>query len=497
MGRRLQTGWITLLLGWSWAVGIWSVLPSTVAVAAPAVDPKIVHVVNRLSLGPRPGDLERVRSLGIERYLQDQLASQQSPQPAALTQRLQKLETLKLTSVQIMQTYRARQRQRRSLSFAEKRVARQQRQQLLQEATKARLLRAIASPRQLEEVMVNFWFNHFNISALSAQARLYVGTYEREAIRPYVLGSFRDLLGATAHHPAMLLYLDNWLNTAPGSPGAQGRFQGLNENYARELLELHTLGVEGGYTQADVVATAKIFTGWGLPPERQPQLGDRNGFYFNPRRHDFSDKVLLGTKIPGQGLAEGEQVLDLLARHPATAHHISYKLAQYFVADDPPSQLVKRLAQGFQATDGNLKAVLEMLFQSPEFWDSRYMGTKFKTPYEYILSLARATGDESIDLRLLAGALNQLSMPLYRCRTPNGYAHTQDSWLNSDAITRRVSLATSLAYQAGRSGAKFNADQLDRTLGSPFSAQTLAVIQESPPQLRAALMLGSPELMYR
>ena len=208
-------------------------------------------------------------------------------------------------------------------------------------------------------------------------------------------------------------------------------------------------------------------------------------------------RFLLGTAIPGQGLAEGEQVLDLLARHPATAHHISYKLAQYFVADEPPSSLVNRLAQRFQATDGNLSAVLKTLFQSEEFWDPQYVRAKFKTPYEYVLSLIRATGDKPMNLKFLVGTLHQLSMPLYRCRTPNGYANTEAVWLNPDAMTRRVSLATFVANGRGRPGKRVNAGQLNTTLGSPFSNQTRSVLEDNPPSLRAALMLGSPEFSYR
>lgn len=466
--------------------------------AAPAVaatDPRVVHVLTRLSLGPRPGDIEHVQAIGVERYIREQLSPQALKQPPALTQKLRGLSTLQRPPMQISRAYRPRQN--RQQSKVEQQVARKKARLPLQEARQARLMQAIASPRQLEEVMVNFWFNHFNVAATKGRVRFWVGDYEQSAIRPYALGSFRELLGATAKHPAMLFYLDNWLNTAPNSPGARNRSKGLNENYARELLELHTLGVDGGYAQADVVAVAEVFTGWGMPrPRQMAQYPD--GFYFDARRHDNRPKTVLGEKITGQGVAAGEQVLDLLATHPATAKHISYKLAQYFVADQPPQPLVDRLAQRYLKTDGDIRAVLEMLFESPEFWDPEYMGGKFKTPYEYILSSLRVQGaDLSTNTNQVAGMLNQLGMPLFGCRTPDGYANTQAEWLNPEAVTRRVSLATALSRGRGRQGKPADVNQVQQTIGDRISPQTKSVIDASPQRLRAALLLGSPELMYR
>ncbi|WP_338038495.1 DUF1800 domain-containing protein [Neosynechococcus sphagnicola] len=407
-------------------------------------------------------------------------------------------------------------------------AAKQRYRILVEQSAQSRLLRASESPRQLQEVMVDFWFNHFNVFANKGLTRLWVGSYEASVIRPQSLGNFRQLLGATARHPAMLFYLDNWLNTAPDSPGARGRLKGLNENYARELMELHTLGVNGGYTQQDVVTLARILTGWGLCQDFGRQLAaiaDPSGFCFDSRRHDFSDKVFLGQRIKGSGIAEGEQALDILARSPATAHHLSYQLAQYFVADQPPAALVDRLAQRFIDTHGNIQAVLNTLFHSPEFWDTKYYNAKFKTPYQYVVSALRATDVSVQNLRPILGTLQQLGMPLYGCQTPDGYKNTQAAWLNPDAMTRRLSFATALAsgrlplnqvpvnpdtpllptptmppamgVPSPQSGQTIDPQQLRITLGNPFTTQTQAAIANSPASLRAALMLGSPEFMRR
>lgn len=466
---------------------------SSCAVAKPA-DPQVLHLLNRVSFGARPGDIERVTSLGVERYLQQQLNPASLTPSPRLTRQISALKTLQMTPVALLQQFNPR-----STSAGQKPNDVQTRQmnqkkvrQVLQEAVQARLLRAVGSEAQLEEQMVDFWFNHFNVFSGKGLTRLWVGAYENQAIRPYALGKFRQLLGATARHPAMLFYLDNWQNTAPDSSMARGRFKGLNENYARELLELHTLGVKGGYTQQDVIALAKIFTGWGLSPPNRRQGNNTSGFYFDARRHDFSDKVFLGQTIKGKGMDEGERALDILAKHPATARHISYKLAQYFVADKPPPSLVERLSQRFLATDGEIRPVLETLFKSPEFWESRHAGRKLKTPYQYVVSSLRALNVEVRDAATIQAALQQLGMPLYGCPTPDGYKNTEAAWLNPDALGRRLSLATGLAERE-----RADAGQLMNTLGDSFSDHTRQVLTSSSPQLRTALILGSPEFMYR
>jgi uncharacterized protein (DUF1800 family) len=464
--------------------------------ATPA-NPKVLHVLNRLSLGIRPGDIQKVEAMGIDRYIQQQLQPDSIPEPAALNQQLAQLNTLSMNPVDLAQQFRPAKRQKLADKTQQK-PNRQFAKMTLQQAVESRLLRATTSDRQLQESMVDFWFNHFNVFSGKGLTRVWVGAYEQEAIRPNAMGRFRDLLEATARHPAMLFYLDNWQNTAPNSPGARGRFQGLNENYARELLELHTLGVNGGYTQEDVIALAKILTGWGFRRVGSAASSD-NGFYFDAKRHDFSDKVFLGRRIQGSGVAEVEQAFDILAKHPATARHISYQLAQYFVADQPPKALVDKLSQRFIATDGNIRDVLSALFRSPEFMDSKYYNAKFKTPYQYVVSAYRATGSSASNPVFLQNTLQQLGMPLFGCQTPNGYKNTQEAWLNPDGMTRRLSFATAIASGRMPLAPSLALDdrQLKTTLGDRFSAQTQQAIATSPPQLRAALILGSPEFMRR
>ncbi len=490
-----------------------------------STDARALHVLNRLGFGPRPGDIRRVEAMGIERYIDQQLHPESIPMPDSLKRRLQGYDTLKLDPVQLYLAYgppRAQPGHRPDPQALKQ--ARQRSRIILEQAQDARLLRAIESPRQLQEVLVDFWYNHFNVFAGKGMDHLWVGAYEQEAIRPYVLGHFRDLLDATARHPAMLFYLDNWLNTAPGLPGAHGRFDGINENYAREVMELHTLGVNGGYTQNDVISLAHILTGWGMRP------GNRNadgqfGFYFDPRRHDFGDQIFLGHDIRGANEVEGEHALDMLARSPRTARHISYELAQYFVADHPDPALVNTLTQRFLNTDGDIREVLKTLFHSSQFWAKTNVNNKFKTPYQYVVSSVRATGMPVTNFRPLVGMLYQLGMPLYGCQTPNGYKNTQRAWLNPDAMNRRLGFATALA--SGRlpidrppPAANMVADaadgmvphtapmrrkpiqpaddwQLGQTLANQFSDRTLTALNSAPPVLRAALILGSPEFMRR
>ncbi|MGF1490539.1 MAG: DUF1800 domain-containing protein [Prochloraceae cyanobacterium] len=456
---------------------------------------RLIHIINRLSFGPRPGDIEKIKNKGIQAYIQSQIKPESLAESPKLSQRLDRLETLKMSPVELFTEYNPRPNRREKISEEERKMRRKRARQVLQQAVEDRLSRAIESPRQLQEVMVDFWFNHFNVFARKGLIHLWVGNYDREVIRPNVFGRFRDLLGATARHPAMLVYLDNWQNTAPNSRGARGRFKGLNENYARELMELHTLGVDGGYTQEDVVSLARILTGWGV--SRNPKRGDGSGFFFYPNRHDFSDKVFLGKTIKGSGRDEVEEALDILAAHPATARHISYKLAQYFVSDRPPEDLVNSLAKNFLATSGNIAAVLNTLFNSKEFLDPQYYGNKFKTPYQYVISLYRSSNPETTNLRAMLGMLRQLGMPLYGCSTPNGYQNTRDAWLNPDAMMRRVSFATAVARGYVNKQKPVDRNLLIATLGNNFSDRTLEVINNSKRNLQAPLILGSPEMMYR
>ncbi|HEX3885616.1 MAG TPA: DUF1800 domain-containing protein [Stellaceae bacterium] len=482
--------------------------------AAPPSDAEVIRVLNRVAFGPTAADVAHVREIGIDRYIAEQLNPQSIPESPELTRRLAALDTLKLDPIQLFQEYGPVRAMGGVKPTPDEQKARRQRSRVIvEEAQDARVLRALYSRRQLEEVMVQFWFNHFNVFAQKGLDRIWVGAYERDAIRPYALGHFRDLLLATAKSPAMLFYLDNWQNSAPGSRLPGGREVGINENYAREIMELHTLGVDGGYSQADVISLAHVLTGWGFARPREIPH-DRSGFLFDPARHDFSPKTFLGRTIQPSGEAEGIEAVDMLARSPATARHIAFELAQYFVADQPPQPLVDRLAARFSQTDGDVAAVLRTLFESPEF---RGGGEKYKTPYRFVLSAVRAAGLQVTNPRPLIGMMARLGMPLYGCPTPDGYKTTEAAWLSPEATTHRVSLATAIA--GGRlplaapapadmmaspavvpvadkpEPAPVDAAALETLLAPVLSARTRAVIDESPPALRAALVLGSPDFM--
>ncbi len=450
-------------------------------------DIKILHLINRLSFGPTPGQVEKIKNIGVEAYIQSLLQPDSIPYPKLLIQKLEYLDTLPLTPSEIITELQQLQQQGKELRLDQRglnRIKGRFEQKIFLQATKGRFLRTLESPRHLEEVMVDFWYNHFNVFGRQGLNRLYFSSYEQQAIRPHALGKFRELLGATAHHPAMLIYLDNWRSH-------RGK---INENYARELLELHTLGVDGGYTQNDVIALAKIFTGWGLPPNPK-RTEDEDGFYFNEKRHEPGDKFFLGQTIKENGMAEGETALDILASHPSTAKHISYKLAQTFVLDQPPESLVNVLAKSFLESGGNIYQVLNTLFNSSGFWQPDLHNSKFKNPYRFVASAIRAIGNEVDNFRPINGILNQLGMPLYGCVTPDGYKNTKEAWLDSDTMIRRSSLAIPLSGGLLGRGKPISAEKLMTTLGNNFSAQTRAVIDKSSADLRAALIFGSPEFM--
>src|ERR1700719_1498994 len=475
------------------AAGLLIALPSLLALGAePVPDQRVVHLLNRVAFGPNLEEIRHVKTIGVERYIAEQLDPDSIPEPIELRWRLAQLDTLKLNPVQLRQLYGPLRSLRGFKPNPELEKAQRERVQIiLRDASEARILRALLSPRQLHEVMVDFWFNHFNVFAGKELDDLWIGDYERRAIRPFVLGRFRDLLFAATKHPAMLVYLDNTLSTSPTSPGGRNSKVGLNENFAREVMELHTLGADGGYTQEDVITLARILTGWGVnPPEARAY--PEYAAVFEGRRHDYSPKVFLGRALKSRGKAEGEEALDILARSPATAHHISHELAQYFVSDDPPPALVERLAARFQETDGNIREILKTLFTSREFWDS--YGRKYKTPYHFAVSAARAAGVPVDNVRPLLGTMDQLGMPLFGCLTPDGYKNTEDAWLSPDATTRRISFATALVR--GSAGA-VNDAHLEAIFGSTMSDGTRAALEESPKGLRAALILGSPDFMHR
>jgi uncharacterized protein (DUF1800 family) len=334
------------------------------------------------------------------------------------------------------------------------------------ELSEAKLLRAIYSDRQLEEVMTDFWYNHFNIFIGKGPDRYMISAYERDVIRPHALGKFKDLLAATAKSPAMLFYLDNWQSVGPDSdlalygpgrpfarrgrfapprprPQAKNRPSGLNENYAREIMELHTLGVDGGYTQKDVTELAKVLTGWSI---EQPQLG--GSFRFNERAHEPGAKYVLGHKIGERGEKEGEEMLDILAHHPSTAKFISRKLAMRFVSDNPPQSLINRMAETFQKKDGDIREVLRTMFRSPEFWSADAYRAKMKTPFEFVASAVRASGADIQNALPLVATLNRMGMPLYGMQPPTGYSMKAEAWVNSSALLARMNFA--LALGSGR-----------------------------------------------
>ena len=462
--------------------------------AAATDDAPIVHALSRLTYGPRPGDVDRVKKIGLQKWIDQQLTPARIDN-SALDAKLQRLETLTLDSQTILRDYAGpamAERRKRQLENPEAARAepglrpidpdlrgpmsdtQRKARQVITDIEQAKLLRAVYSERQLEEVLVDFWFNHFNVFAGKGPTRNYISEYEREAIRPYVLGNFRDMLGATAKSPAMLFYLDNWLSSAPagagagrakgagGARGARGarvrgaragagnpvpgakRPNGINENYARELLELHTLGVDGGYTQEDIVNVAKAFTGWTM----QPRQG--SGFMFVPFRHDPSEKIVLGRTIKPGGVDEGERVLDIVAAHPSTARHIATKLAIGFVSDDPPAALVDRAAAKFLATRGDLREVLRVILSSPEFASPDAYRSKVKTPLEFVASALRATGAEVRNPLPLVKTLRDMGMPPYFCQPPTGYDETATTWVSAGALVSRMNFAVDLSKNAVR-----------------------------------------------
>lgn len=326
------------------------------------------------------------------------------------------------------------------------------------ELLQAKILRATYSSRQLQEVMTDFWFNHFNVFIGKGPDRYLLTAYERDVIRPHALGKFEDLLVATAQSPAMLFYLDNWLSVGPNSDAAlgigdrsdwrrrsparqaKGQHSGLNENYGRELMELHTLGGNGGYTQNDVTEVARVFTGWTL---KQPQKG--GGFTFQERMHEPGDKTVLGHRIKSKGQKEGLEVLHILAQHPSTARFISTKLAMRFVSDDPPAALVDRMVETFLKKDGDIREVLKTMLASPEFWAPGMYRAKVKTPLEFVASALRASDADVSDAMPVVRHLQNMGMPLYGMQPPTGYSTKADAWVNSSALLDRMNFALALA----------------------------------------------------
>jgi len=470
-------------------------------------DEQIQQVLNRLTFGPRPGDAEKVRSMGIDKWIDMQLHPERIADPGA-DSIITKYSIYSMPTADIVHDFNVVQQLQRQVKkesaadSMDKRDARRdllaenpkaadairQTQQLVGELQSVKLARAVNSERQLDEVMVDFWENHFSVFAGKGQTRLFLAQYDRDVIRPHALGKFRDLLGAVAKSPAMLFFLDNAQSAAdsteptlgrrpgvafrPGivarrpafggrqiPPALRERYQnatpeereqmlkqlqaqakrGLNENYARELMELHTLGVDGGYTQKDVQEVARALTGWTF----NRQSGE---FQFNPNIHDAGAKVILGHKFPaGHGEEEGEEVLDLVARAPATAHFITTKLARHFVSDDPPKSLVDRCADTFSKSDGDIRETVKCIVTSPEFFSRDAYRAKVKTPFEVVASALRAVNAQPDFTPRTAQIVARLGQPIFGRQTPDGWPDRGDAWMNTGAILNRINFGLSVA----------------------------------------------------
>ncbi len=576
-------------------------------------DEAILHALNRLGFGPRPGDIERVRQMGLEKWIDLQLNPERIDD-ASIQARLERFPTLAMSAAQLLDEYPQpkqaakqvglsredlqKQRQERIQQREERQKMRDAQpppdsgaapdagkqemvpkaaenrnkpagggfkqqgfeggdpnnpprqfedsrrpQRIIAELSMAKMTRAIYSERQLYEEMVDFWFNHFNVFAGKGADRWLLTSYERDVIRPHALGKFKDLLLATSKSPAMLFYLDNWLSADPKSfermqqelarrrqrfyglygmndpfgmrrwpnngrrPGQlppqngqapqQRRERGLNENYARELMELHTLGVDGGYTQQDVIEVARCFTGWTMKaPRRDPE------FHFEDRIHDPGSKMVLGQKIHAGGMKDGEQVLELLARHPNTARFISTKLARHFVSDNPPPALVDRMAKTFLDSDGDIRAVLRAMITSPEFWSRQTYRAKIKKPFELVASTARALNTE-VDAALpLVAWTARIGEPLYLCQPPTGYSDKAEAWVNTGALLNRLNFSLALAANRMR-GTRADVAAL---LGTDAAADPKAALDgaiavllsnQASPQTRATLerQLADPQVL--
>jgi uncharacterized protein (DUF1800 family) len=503
-------------------------------------DRTILHVLNRMGFGAAPGDIDRVRRIGLQTYIEQQLHPDKLADEG-MASRLAPFETLTKSTQELARQYfipalmlRRQQQQRqanagtsdpemspREMRSPEQMQAMRAERAVLAELSQQKILRAVYSERQLEEVLVDFWFNHFNVFAGKGPTRVYLTEYERDAIRPHVFGRFRDLLGATAHSPAMLFYLDNWQSAAPRTqppavrPRGRGRIgrpiappqnrstRGLNENYARELMELHTLGVDGGYTQKDVQEVARAFTGWTIDAPRQG-----GAFKFEQRMHDTGEKIVLGHRLNAGGKGEGEQVLDILAAHPSTARFIATKLARKFVADKPPESLVQRAAARFRDTRGDIREVVGVIVTSPEFFAASAYRAKVKSPFEFVVSAVRATGIDMPRALPAVQALRDLGMPLYGCQPPTGYADRSDAWVNTGALLGRMNFAVALTdgRLRGRGRVDVRPDNTVAT-GEALMASALAgdlsestratVAKASTAPQAAALILGSPEFQKR
>ncbi len=507
--------------------------PCAAAQAPAALTPRdsALHALNRLAYGPRPGEVEQVAATGVMRWIERQLDPRRIPD-RRLEERERAFAILEYDADELaaifVEARRERMKRQRDSTAARAPAdgaAAQPLRRLAAQFQQLAVVRATLSERQLLEVMADFWTNHFNVFYGKGADRFLMPSYIEQTIRPRALGRFEDLLIATAQSPAMLFYLDNAQSVAPGSTpprpplsasrrGGQGvRLpRGINENYARELLELHTLGVDGGYTQQDVIAVARIFTGWGIERPR-----DGAGFAFHDWAHDRGEKQVLGVRFQaGEGMNEGIRLLRLLANHHATMHHVSGKLCERFVRDDPPDGCVDDAVAAWHHSNGDIREVLRAIFRSPDFWAPQTLRAKVKTPLEFVVSALRAVGAEPDTTPRLAQVVSRLGQPLYLQPAPTGYPETQADWVNSGALLNRMNIAVALA--AGRlPGVVVNLDEAvpatadhsqlvaavnARILGGALSERTIEAISgqlsaiSGPAEARVwavGLAIGGPE----
>ncbi len=472
------------------------------------------HLLNRCAFGPRPGEVARVARMGTERWLEEQLAGpEESPllEAALVPHRAAFVPPAQLVDDWLGDGWEA---ETRTLKELRQETKQHYREHLRRLAT-AELTRDILSQRQLEAVMTDFWANHFNVYASKGFVRLFEGDYLERAIRPHALGKFSELLLATARHPAMLLYLDNAESRRenPDAMATAGKRRGLNENYARELLELHTLGVDGGYSQTDVQEVARVLTGWSVISIKE----GRFEYQFKKAAHDRGSKTVLGEAFPaGQGEKEGVRLLEFLARQPATARHIAGRLCVRFVADEPPPSCVAAASAAFQATDGDIRQVVRAIVKDPSFWAAGARGGKLKTPLELVASAARALGGQPDGSLALSHALEYLGEPLLQERVPTGYPDSEPEWASGGGMLARMAFASELAEGKLRGLTVPWADVVpgepDRAvlvtklglelLGVPADSPTLLSIREETRGIEdleqyriavLALLLGSPE----
>ncbi|HEY3057030.1 MAG TPA: DUF1800 domain-containing protein [Thermoanaerobaculia bacterium] len=474
---------------------------------------RALHALNRLGFGARPGDVDRVLKTGVDTWIEQQLHPEAIPD-CAIEARLQEYPTLQMSDAELIEKYyrpivEAR-REKDSIDKESMQMLRKNAQEVMTDLVGQRILRAAESDRQLNEVMVDFWMNHFNVFAGKGIDRFLLTSYERDTIRPHVWGRFEDLLMATAKSPAMLFYLDNARSVAAPEnrfrgfrPAQQQMRAGLNENYAREIMELHTLGVDAGYTQKDVTELARVLTGWTIA---RPEQG--GGFLFRRQLHDVGEKTVLGVRFPeGGGIEEGEKMIHILAHHPATAHHLAYKLAQRLVADNPPKALVDRVAKRFLDTDGDLRQTVKAVIDSPEFWNPQSYRAKVKSPFEYTISAVRAIDGQVTDPMPIARELQKIGEPLYGAQPPTGYSDKAEAWVNTGALLNRLNFALALAANkmpGVRSDVAslahgVNVDALAQTLtGGALADETRKTIREragdeGETSTIVGLILGSPE----